>query len=72
MTEKTSEFPRMPRVEDLVRLMRESLRTVENEFVDFEISNISAGVEVTAGWPPGITGSLSFTLTPKGQVSKEP
>ena len=72
MAKKKFEFPRMPKVEDLVKLMRESLGTVEKEFVGFEISNISAGVEVTAGWPPGITGCLSFTLTPKGYEPTEP
>ena len=49
MAAKKFEFPRMPKVEDLVKLMRESLGTVEKEFVGFKMSNISAGVEVTAG-----------------------
>ena len=67
MAAKKFEFPRMPKVEDLVKLMRESLGTVEKEFVGFKMSNISAGVEVTAGWPSGITGSLSFAPTRKAK-----
>ena len=54
MAAKKFEFPRMTRVEDLVKLIRGSLGTVEKEFVEYDMSNISVGVEVTAGWSPVI------------------
>jgi hypothetical protein len=51
------------KVFDVPKRIREALEGLEKEFKDYEINNVSVGIE--AGFPSGFKGSVQVTLKKK-------
>lgn len=51
------------KVFNIPKRIREALESLEREFQDYKIDNVSVGIE--AGIPSGFTGSVQVTLTKK-------
>lgn len=50
----------------IFKQIKEALKRLEKEFEgEYEVSDITAGVSITASLPPSFTGSVSATLTKK-------
>jgi len=59
-------LPEETKILNVWKRLREAIKRFEKEFADeYEISNITAGVSITASLPPSFTGSVSATLTKK-------
>ena len=57
-------LPEEARILDVWKRLRDAIKRFEKEFADeYKISNITAGVSITASIPPSFTGSVSATLT---------
>jgi hypothetical protein len=59
-------LPEETKLFDIYKRIKEAVEHLEKEFEDkYEISNITAGVSITASISPSFTGSISATLTKK-------
>jgi len=59
-------LPEETKLFDIYKRIREAVKHLEKEFGDkYEVSNITAGVSITASISPSFTGSVSATLTKK-------
>jgi hypothetical protein len=59
-------LPEETKLFNIYKRIREAVKRLEKEFGDeYEVSNITAGVSITASISPSFTGSVSATLTKK-------
>lgn len=59
-------LPQETKLFDIYKQIRKAVKRLEKEFGDeYEVSNITAGVSITASISPSFTGSVSATLTKK-------
>jgi len=59
-------LPEETKLFNIYKRIREAVKHLEKEFEDeYKISDITAGVSITASISPSFTGSVSATLTKK-------
>jgi hypothetical protein len=59
-------LPEETKLFDVYRRIREAVDHLEEKFGDkYEVSDVTAGVSITASISPSFTGSVSATLTKK-------
>ena len=59
-------LPEETKLFNIYKRIREAVKRLEKEFGDeYDVSNITAGVSITASISPSFTGSVSVTLTKK-------
>jgi len=59
-------IPEETKLLNIWKRIRDAVKRLEKEFEDeYKVSNITAGVSITASISPSFTGSVSATLTKK-------